>query len=137
MLYNEVWGLTWGWVVSWTIGFLHGIPFFLDRASDTETMVVQICVLYRHFLKNLISRKQTTIFIAKDTIGNFKVKYVFENLCLNLGLKPGERNWQPTQVFLHRESHGQRSLAGYSPWCHQGRDMTEWLTFWAWKFPHS
>ena len=28
---------------------------------------------------------------------------------------PGERAWQPTPVFLPRESQGQRSLAGYSP----------------------
>ena len=28
---------------------------------------------------------------------------------------PGE-GWQTTPVFLPRESHGQRSLAGYSPW---------------------
>ena len=26
-----------------------------------------------------------------------------------------ERKWQPTPVFLPGESHGQRSLAGYSP----------------------
>ena len=26
------------------------------------------------------------------------------------------RKWQPTAVLLPRESHGQRSLAGYSPW---------------------
>ena len=26
------------------------------------------------------------------------------------------RAWQPTPVFLHGESHGQRSLMGYSPW---------------------
>ena len=26
-----------------------------------------------------------------------------------------KRTWQPTQVFLSGESHGQRSLAGYSP----------------------
>ena len=97
LLYDEVWGLSWGWVVCWTIGFLHRIPFLLDRVSDAETMVVKICVLYRHFLKNLISRKQTTIFIAKDTIGNFKVKYIFENKCLNLGLKPAERNDSPLQ----------------------------------------
>ena len=25
-------------------------------------------------------------------------------------------NWQPTPVFLSEKSHGQRSLAGYSPW---------------------
>ena len=29
---------------------------------------------------------------------------------------PWRRKWQPTPTFLPRESHGQRSLAGYSPW---------------------
>ena len=28
---------------------------------------------------------------------------------------PWKRAWQPTPVFLPGESHGQRSLAGYSP----------------------
>ena len=28
---------------------------------------------------------------------------------------PWRRAWQPTPVFLPRESHGQRSLVGYSP----------------------
>ena len=36
------------------------------------------------------------------------------------------REWQPTPVFLPGESHGQRSLAGYSPWGHKELDMTEW-----------
>ena len=30
------------------------------------------------------------------------------------GKIPWRRAWQPTPVFLPRESHGQRSLAGYS-----------------------
>ena len=29
---------------------------------------------------------------------------------------PWMRLWQPILVFLPGESHGQRSLAGYSPW---------------------
>ena len=29
---------------------------------------------------------------------------------------PWRREWQPTLVFLPGEFHGQRSLAGYSPW---------------------
>ena len=29
---------------------------------------------------------------------------------------PRRREWQSTPVFLPREFHGQRSLAGYSPW---------------------
>ena len=35
------------------------------------------------------------------------------------------RKWEPTPVFLSGESHGQRSLAGYSPWCRKELDMTE------------
>ena len=29
---------------------------------------------------------------------------------------PWSRKWQPTPAFLPGESHGQRSLVGYSPW---------------------
>ena len=32
-----------------------------------------------------------------------------------IGTIPWRRKWQPTPVFMHGESHGQRSLAGYSP----------------------
>ena len=35
------------------------------------------------------------------------------------------RKWQPTQVFLPGKFHGQRSLAGYSPWGCKESDMTE------------
>ena len=33
-----------------------------------------------------------------------------------VGKIPWRRKWQPTPVFLAGEFHGQRSLAGYSPW---------------------
>ena len=33
-----------------------------------------------------------------------------------VGKIPWKRKWQPTLVLLPRESHGQRSLVGYSPW---------------------
>ena len=35
------------------------------------------------------------------------------------------RKWQPTPVFLPGKSHGQRSLAGYSPWGRKESDTTE------------
>ena len=41
---------------------------------------------------------------------------------------PWGRKWQPTPIFLPEESHGQRSLAGYSPWGLKELDMTEQLT---------
>ena len=41
------------------------------------------------------------------------------------GRSPGEGKWQLTPVLLPGESHGGRSLVGYSPWgC---TDTTEWL----------
>ena len=41
---------------------------------------------------------------------------------------PWRREWLPTPVFLPKESHGQRSLAGYSPWGREQSDPTEQLT---------
>ena len=35
------------------------------------------------------------------------------------------RRWQPTPAFLPGESHGQRSLVGYSPWGQGESDRTE------------
>ena len=42
---------------------------------------------------------------------------------------PRRRKWQPTPVFLPGESHGQRSLVGYSPWGCKESDTTELLHF--------
>ena len=41
------------------------------------------------------------------------------------GRSPEEGNGNPLQIFLPGESHGQRSLAGYSPWGCKEVDMTE------------
>ena len=39
------------------------------------------------------------------------------------------RQWHPTPVLLPGESHGRRSLVGYSPWGRQESDTTERLHF--------
>ena len=41
-----------------------------------------------------------------------------------VGKIPWRRKWQPTPVFLPGESHGQRSLVGYSPWGCKGSNTT-------------
>ena len=38
---------------------------------------------------------------------------------------PWRGKWQPALVFLPGESHGQRSLVGYSPWGHKESDTTD------------
>ena len=42
-----------------------------------------------------------------------------------VGKIPWRKAWQPTSVFLPGESHGQRTLAGYSPYGCTELDMTE------------
>ena len=45
-----------------------------------------------------------------------------------VGKIPWRRKWQPTPVFLTGKSHGQRNLAGYSPWGLEESDTAELLT---------
>ena len=42
-----------------------------------------------------------------------------------LGRFPWRRKWQPTPVFLPRESNGQRSLTGYNPYGCKELDIPE------------
>ena len=44
------------------------------------------------------------------------------------GKIPWRREWQLTPVFLPREFHGQRSLAGYSSWGRKELDTIKWLS---------
>ena len=39
---------------------------------------------------------------------------------------PWRRKWQPTPVFLPGESHGRRTLAGYSPWGRKETQQSNW-----------
>ena len=43
------------------------------------------------------------------------------------GRSPGEGKWHPTPILLPGESHGGRSLVGYSPWGREELDTTEQL----------
>ena len=47
-----------------------------------------------------------------------------------IGKIPWKRARQPTPVFLPGESHGQRSLSGYSPWDHYESDTTKHAHIW-------
>ena len=47
-----------------------------------------------------------------------------------VGKVPWRRAWLPTPVFLPGESHGQRSLAGYTPRRRKESDTTERLSTW-------
>ena len=42
-----------------------------------------------------------------------------------VGKIPWRRAWQPTPVFLLENPHGQRNLAGYSPYGNKKSDLTK------------
>ena len=52
-----------------------------------------------------------------------------------VGKIPCRMEGLPTLVFLPGEFHGQKNLAGYTPWGHKDSDMTEQLTVSLWSFP--
>ena len=85
---------------------------------------------------NLISICKQNSLVEKDIYYFWILMYILvvqkvKNLHVNagdmrdpwVGKIPWRREWQLTPVFLTGEFHGQRSLAGYSPWdCRVRRD---------------
>ena len=51
-----------------------------------------------------------------------------ESAC-NEGISPGEGNGNPPQHACLENPHGQRSLAGHSPWDHKESATTEGLNY--------
>ena len=78
---------------------------------------------------------QSTISIMKGFSGGLVVKNLpaMQETCRRHGFDPWvgkipwRRKWQLAPVFLPRESHGQRSLAGYSPLGRKELDMSKQL----------
>ena len=64
-------------------------------------------------------------FPGGSVVKNLPAKAGNLGLIPGSGRSPGGGAWQPTPVFLPGESHGQRSLVGYSPWGRKDSDMTE------------
>ena len=58
-------------------------------------------------------------FPGVSVVKNLPAKSGDAGLIAGLGGSPGEGSGYPLLIFLPGESHGQRSLAGYSPWGHR------------------
>ena len=71
--------------------------------------------IHQIFLEHLIHVKSFAGGSAVKTLPA-RQQTMLETWVQSLGRKiPWRRAWQPTPVFLPAESHGQRSLVGYSP----------------------
>jgi len=72
------------------------------------------------FFLILISVKAALVFDLLNLLINY---FFFKEQCSR------KRQWQPTPVLLSGQSHGQRSLAGCSPWGRWELDTAECLHF--------
>ena len=72
---------------------------------ESVTLLLLFCVL---------------VFLATRHVGSY-LPDQGSNSPLNpwFGKIPQRRDWQPSPVFLTGKFHGQRRLAGYSPWGHK------------------
>ena len=93
-------------------------------------------VVYKRFFKNSSLVSCICMMILKGTVrvmGISKWLSGKESVCQRrrygfdpwVRKIPWRRKWQPTPVFLHGKSHGERSLKGYSPQSHKESDTTE------------
>ena len=62
-----------------------------------------------------------------QSMGSLRVRHDWETSLSLFTFTHWRKKWQPTPVFLPGESHGWRTLAGYSSWGHKESDRTEQL----------
>ena len=75
----------------------------------------------------LLCSKQWSGFPSGSAVKNLPASAGNMGSILGLGGSPGGRHGNPLQYSCPENPHGQRSLAGYSPWFRRELDMTEQL----------
>ena len=68
------------------------------------------------FIRRITSEAETAV------IPHVRAKSLQLRLFMDYSTTDLEKKWQPTPVLLPGESHGQKSLVGYSPWGHRESD---------------
>ena len=79
-------------------------PSILEGSLQRQTFVCACSVMSDSLFPRWLSGNESTCQCGRRGCGPW------------VGKIPWRRKWQPTPVFLPGKSHGQRSLAGYSPW---------------------
>ena len=105
--------------------------FDTDPNQDSDKLLQSIAVLLLNIIRPAIVKTNSSLwflFIQSFVIWALGLPRWFSGKestcqCRRYRFNPWVRKipwrgkWQPTPIFLPRKSHGQRSLAGYSPWC--------------------
>ena len=118
-----------------SISFMFYYYLFLEKEMATHSSILAWRIPRTEEpdgLQSLESQRVSIVRLGVCPCGASLVAQMVKNLSATqetqVGKIPWRRKWQPTPVFLPEESHGPRSLAGYSPWGRKESDKTEWLT---------
>ena len=112
-------------------------------ALFSSSVLTFILLILGWFFLSLVIGKHLNFSSFYTLLGCFPCGVVVKNFPANAG-DAGERGFdpcvrnilwgracQPTPVLLPGESHGQRSLTGYSPWGCKELNTIEWLSIYA------
>ena len=108
-----------GW--SWLLSVFYSETLGLSL----ELSWLQVGIM-RSYLKSGASHLALVVKNPPANAGDIRNQYLIPRP----GRSPGRRHGNPLQHSLLEESHGQRRLAGYSPWGHKKSDTTEQLPLW-------
>ena len=95
-------------------------------SSPVSTTITAKILLYHH-LPHLLRASQVALVVKNPPANAGDIGD--SGSVPGSGRSPGERKWQPLPGFLPGESHGQRSLEGYSPRGRKESNTTEQLHF--------
>ena len=99
------------------------------EAEALDVHIVQLCfylhcyIVMHHLGASLVSQTVKNLSEMRETWVDAQVEKV-----------PWRREWLPTPVFLPGEFHGQRSLAGYSPWGRRESDRIDLINAFTFHF---
>ena len=106
------------WATSGTFFLPHFFTFAFLIQNNNNVIIIsyfksRVLIKWKYSLWHHLTYLQASL--VPQTVKNLPVKQGPE-FSPWVGKIPWRRAWQPTQGFLPGEFHGQRSLAGYSPW---------------------
>ena len=116
--------------------FLYTLDFKYERGTSSplvSSIFITTCHLQAPMIHTGMDHLESTFGMCQNSFQPFHPHWANSTIYRGLSIMDRRRQWHPTPVLLPGKSHGQRSLAGYSPWGRRESDTTQWLTLSLWR----
>ena len=103
-------------ILNFTISYSPGVEL-QDRGVDVHFLRLSMLHFKREMFKIILKISTiNSVFPGGSMVKNLPASTGNSRFNPWVRKIPWRRKWQPTAIFLPGKAHGQRSLAGYSPW---------------------